>query len=182
MVISDNGPQFSSEAFAEFSKKYQFEHKTSSPYYPQCNGEAERAVGTIKRMLNKEGDPYLALLAYRTTPLQIGYSPSELLMCRKLRSTVPLLRSQRTPQVPDAESVRSRDQDNKRKTLIGTMEQESCLISLLVIMCGCQIETLKQWLENRQPPGLTLLSLLMVLHVETEKTSFTWTTQLTLSL
>ena len=69
-------------------------------YYPQCNGEAERAVGTVKRLLDKESDPYLT---YRSTPLQIGYSPSELLMCRKLRSTVPMAKSQCMPQVSDSE-------------------------------------------------------------------------------
>ena len=80
IVVSDNGPQYSSEAFADFSKEYQFRHNTSSPGYPQSNGEAERAVKTIKGLLKKGNDPYMALLSYRATPLQIGYSPSELLM------------------------------------------------------------------------------------------------------
>jgi len=41
IVISDNGPQYSSQEFKEFAKAYNFEHITSSPYYPQGNGEAE---------------------------------------------------------------------------------------------------------------------------------------------
>ena len=94
VVISDNGPQYTSEAYAKFAKDYQFHHITSSPYCPQSNGEAERAVGTVKNLLKKSDDPYLALLAYRATPLQNGYSPSELLMCRMLRTTVPSTRSQ----------------------------------------------------------------------------------------
>lgn len=64
IVVSDNGPQYSSEAFAKFTHEYQFEHVTSSPYHPQSNREAKRAVQTVKRLLKKEGDPYLALLSY----------------------------------------------------------------------------------------------------------------------
>ena len=89
VVVSDNGPQYSCEAFKEFAADYQFRHNTSSPYYPQSNGEAERAVKTVKGLLRKSGDPYKALLAYRTTPTGTGYSPCELLMGRLIRSTVP---------------------------------------------------------------------------------------------
>ena len=70
VVVSDNGPQYRAEKYQQFTKDYSFTHVTSSPYYPQGNGDADRAVGTIKRLLEKEEDPYLALLAYRSTPLQ----------------------------------------------------------------------------------------------------------------
>ena len=64
VVVSDNGPQYSSEAYANFARKFRFEHITSSPHYPQSNGEAERAVQTVKNLIKKDGDPYLALLSY----------------------------------------------------------------------------------------------------------------------
>ena len=51
-VISDNGPQFALAAYCQFAQDFQFEHITSSPYFPQSNGEAERAVGTIKSTQN----------------------------------------------------------------------------------------------------------------------------------
>ena len=114
-VVSDNGPQYSCEAFADFAREYQFQHITSSPGFPQSNGEAERAVKTIKNLLKKERDPYMALLSYRATPLQIGYSPSEMLMGRRLRTTVPTTLQQLTPKLPDRDLVRKRDEQEKER-------------------------------------------------------------------
>ena len=46
-------------------------------------------------MLKKE-DPYLAILAYQSTPTEMGYSPAELLMSRTLCSKVSELRKPAT--------------------------------------------------------------------------------------
>ena len=54
-------------------------------------------------------------MAYRSTPLEVGYSPSELLMCRKLRTTVPLTENQRVPKVPNLTEVRKRDERAKSR-------------------------------------------------------------------
>eukprot|EP00731_Ephydatia_muelleri_P034154 Em0049g1a len=67
----------------------------------ESNGEAERAVRTVKSLWKKDKDPFLALLIYRATPLEIGYSPAELLMCRRLRTTLPMAQEQRVPKLPD---------------------------------------------------------------------------------
>ena len=70
-LISDNGPQFVSDASAKFVKAYGIKHATSSPTYPQSNGLAEKAVQTIKKMTKCEeagDDIYLALLDLRNTP------------------------------------------------------------------------------------------------------------------
>ena len=82
-VVSDNGPQFQASEFAKFANDYGFKHQPSSPKYLQSNGEVERAVKTVKSLLRKSTDPYLALMAYGSTPLENCYSPSELLFGRK---------------------------------------------------------------------------------------------------
>ncbi|KAG5891236.1 hypothetical protein JTB14_004351 [Gonioctena quinquepunctata] len=91
-VRSDNGPQFQTE-FKKFAFEYDFCHITSSPYFPQSNGCIEAAVKIAKNLIKKNDDIYLALLSYRTTPLECGLSPSDLLYGRKLRTPLPVLPS-----------------------------------------------------------------------------------------
>ena len=94
-VTTDNGPQFDCEEFTRFSKSYNFEHITSSPYYPQANGKAENSVKTAKSILKKavdtNVDPELALLDFRNTPTEgIGTSPAQRLHSRRTRTLIPL--------------------------------------------------------------------------------------------
>ncbi|XP_065180108.1 uncharacterized protein K02A2.6-like [Sycon ciliatum] len=107
--VSDNGPQFASSEFALFLTRHDIEHRTSSPRYPQSNGMVERSVRTIKELLRKSTDLPTALLAYRSTPLQCGFTPAQLLMGRQLRSTVPTPAAQLTPAWPDLDLVRRRE-------------------------------------------------------------------------
>ena len=91
VIVSDNGPQYSSREFGEFAKNFNFKHVTSSPHHPQGNSEAERAIKTAKKLLKGNTDPNLPLLAYRSTPLSwCQLSPAQLLMRRQIRSTVPM--------------------------------------------------------------------------------------------
>ena len=93
-IRSDNGPQFSSHLFKEFADKWNFTHHTSSPTNSRSNGQAESAVKIIKGLLTRSKcageDPYLALLAYRSTPVDSHLrSPGEILYQCALRTTVP---------------------------------------------------------------------------------------------
>ena len=78
---------YQSEEFAQFANEWGFKHTTSSPHYPQANREVER----VKNIMKKENDPTKALLAYRSTPLANSYSPAELLIGRKIKSTIPIM-------------------------------------------------------------------------------------------
>ena len=113
--MSNNSPQFQASEFAKFADDYGFKHEPSSPKYPQSNSEVQRAVKTVKSSLRKSTDPYLALMAYRSTPLENGYSPSELLFGRKIRTTVPFLPSNLLPCWPQMSQFRLKDNDIKEK-------------------------------------------------------------------
>ena len=119
IMVSDNGPQYSSAVFKKFSEEYGFLHVTSSPKYPQANGAAERAVQTIKNLLKKNKDPYLALLAYRSAPLQNGLAPCELLMGRKINTRLPVIPSKLSPKQHDFNALRVKEEkyrDQQEKT------------------------------------------------------------------
>ena len=115
-IRSDNNP-FNSTEFQQFCLKYKIKHVTSSPRYPQSNGASERAVKTAKSFLQKctdSGDDLLlALLNYRTTPLETGYSPADIMMGRKLRTLVP--RPNYTTRITNLDDFRHKDEINKEK-------------------------------------------------------------------
>ena len=89
-VISDNGPQFIADAFAQFAKEMTFLHIRIAPHRPQTNGIAERFVRTLKEWLAwhtwQSAEELAALLAefivyYNDRPHQgaelAGLSPNE---------------------------------------------------------------------------------------------------------
>lgn len=97
-ITSDNGTCFTSAVFGDFCRINGIKHICTAPYHPASNGQAERAVQTIKAGLRKttEGDLetrlFRVLAQYRMTPHAVtGQSPSELLMGRRPRTRFDLL-------------------------------------------------------------------------------------------
>ncbi|XP_055842401.1 uncharacterized protein K02A2.6-like [Episyrphus balteatus] len=117
-VISDNGPPFNSAEFKDFADDWKFDHTTSSPYYPKSNGLVERSIQTVKKLLTKcretNTDPYLGLLNLRTTQ-HLMYSPSQLLMARKLRTRIPLNKSELKQSLTDDILYRQQTQQYQQK-------------------------------------------------------------------
>ncbi|PFX25191.1 Retrovirus-related Pol polyprotein [Stylophora pistillata] len=112
-VGSDNGPQFSCNEFATFTRTWEFQHCTISPGNSKANGKAESAVKTAKRILRKAfeagNDPYLAILDYRNTPTQgIGSSLAQRLMGLRTKTLLP-----RVSQLLQLQSTKSSDNHAK---------------------------------------------------------------------
>ena len=94
ILVSGNGPQFSSEEFGRFTTRLGFQHITSSPHYPQSNGKAENAVKTVKRLFTKcatvDQSELRALLDWHNTTTGGGNSsPAQRFLVRRCKTLLP---------------------------------------------------------------------------------------------
>jgi len=100
VIRSDNGPPFNGAEFAAFAEEMGFEHRKVTPGWPEANGEAERFMRTLGKVIKtaKAADqPWPEelnkfLRNYRTTPHPAtGVAPAELLFGRLPESRLPHL-------------------------------------------------------------------------------------------
>ena len=99
VLVSDNGPAFSSDEFKVFLKQNGIQHILTPPYHPASNGLAERYVQVFKDGMKKvtegtiESRVARVLARYRVTPQSTtGTSPAELMFERKLHTKLDLLK------------------------------------------------------------------------------------------
>ena len=95
-LVTDNASAFMSEEFQAWCKERGITHLTGAPYHPATNGAAERLIQTFKQALRKSQLPPKKalpqfLMQYRRTPTSNGYSPSELLNGRQIRTKIDTL-------------------------------------------------------------------------------------------
>ncbi|XP_055913692.1 uncharacterized protein LOC129947228 [Eupeodes corollae] len=92
-----------------------FKCQRRCPHFPQSNGFIEAAVKIAKLQLKKNADPYKALLEYRASPLSNGYSPAELLMGRRIRSTLPMVPKRYESKAVDYNDLKRKEDDRIEK-------------------------------------------------------------------
>ncbi|GBN11788.1 Uncharacterized protein K02A2.6 [Araneus ventricosus] len=114
VLVSDNGSQFTSYVFQRFMQGNGIKHRTSAPFKPSSNGQAERSVDTLKQSLRAmrkyEGiiQQKLStfLIQYRKAPnATTNHSPAMLFLKTEIRTRIDLL-------LPE---LKSRVQDRIRK-------------------------------------------------------------------
>ena len=94
-LISDKRPCYTDEVFTILMRKYNVNHITSSPHYPQSKGLVEKYVKLVKNLFYKakeEGkDLFKCIMVYLNTPLSNTlWSPKQILSSRFARSDFPI--------------------------------------------------------------------------------------------
>lgn len=51
VIRSDNGAPFNSEAFSQYASYIGFTHRKITPYHPRANGEVERLMRTLNKII-----------------------------------------------------------------------------------------------------------------------------------
>ena len=126
-VVTDNGSQFTADAFKVFMDRNGVRHIRSAPYHPASNGLAERFVQSLKQSLKatlNDGRSLTQrlssfLLTYRTTPhATTGVAPCTLLMNRDLRTRFNLLRPDREKFVTNKQAAQKSCHDRRARSRV----------------------------------------------------------------
>ena len=131
------------EAFTKTMQEYRVNHITSSPYYPQSNGLAEKFVQTVKNLFYKareeDADLCKALMIFCNMPLTSNLqSPMQILQNRVARTQLSMSNSARRQLGLEAEKVRT-------KTKNENLPLHDLYLSQDVMM---QDPTSKQWSQD----------------------------------
>ena len=113
VIRSDNGPHFIGQAiiYRNFTTNWGIDHKTSPQDIRDLTGSSrDKFIKTVKGIIKKARDAneneMLALLRWRTTPIDSTIqSPAEIMFQRKVKDTLP---SKATNSIPNADEIKER--------------------------------------------------------------------------
>lgn len=110
-ITADNGKQLISEEFKQYCEAHNIELNSTTPYWPQMNGEVERQnKSLLKRLIicqeekgDWQEDLEQYLLMYRSTPHSTTLkAPAEMMFGRNIRDKIPSV--EQTKGVEDSET------------------------------------------------------------------------------
>ncbi|XP_041471791.1 uncharacterized protein K02A2.6-like [Lytechinus variegatus] len=141
VVRSDNGPPYNSIEFAKFAHYVGFSHRKITPRWPRANGEVERLMHTLKKVVRTavaeskswKQELYRFLRNYRATPhATTSEAPATLMFGRPLRT--------RLPEVPrQVENSRVRDRDSQNKSRMKRNAERHMKMRLTPLKCGDKV-------------------------------------------
>ena len=118
VVKTDNGPPFNSSAFRSFAQNLGFKHRKITPRWPRANGEVERFVRTVKKVIKTANverkswkqEMYRFLRNFRATPhTTTRVPPATALFGRAMKTKLPEFNAgQQEPKIEENEETRRR--------------------------------------------------------------------------
>ena len=141
ILVSDRGSHFLNELFEEMTIKFRINHRKTTPYHPQTNGQSERVNGILVNILQKtvldskrDWDVKLtaALWAYMTT-FKVTTRATPFSLMFGIEATLPIefeveaLRVAVRARLPVKESLRNRlteldELDERRQVAVQYIE------------------------------------------------------------
>ena len=121
IVKSDNGPPFQGGEFHKYAQYLGFTHRKITPYHPRANGECERfmrTLGKVVKIAATELQPLNQILcrflrSYRATPHSTtSIAPATALFSRPIRVR---LREMKHLRVQNDDKIRNKDTVKKEK-------------------------------------------------------------------
>lgn len=157
-LISDNGPNYASVEFTDFTHDWDIQHVTSSPHHPKANSKAESAVKIMKSIIskaNKQGtDVWKAILEWRNSPTPSqGSSPVQRLMSCRTRS---LLSSKELLYKPEVQSAVTAQLIRKRQLAKHYHDQSAKQLPSLVTGQPVRVKAHPQQPCSNWKPGVIL--------------------------
>ena len=126
VVKTDNGPPFNSSAFKSFAQILGFQHRKVTPRWPRANGEVERFVRTVKKVIKtanlerkswKQG-MYQLRRNFRATPhTTTGNPPGTALFNRAIKTKLPEYNEGQQASTLEANDHRVKKKMNRRHML-----------------------------------------------------------------
>lgn len=155
IIVSDNGPPFSSNEFRKFCGDNGILCWKSPPYHPQSNGCAERGVRTVKQYLRKilvEGNRNITLelrlqnflVKYRNTPVaSTGVSPSEQIFIHRRKTLLDVLnRKPNRPNIVSKIAVNTKPEAHSESKFIEYELNED-------ILYKSEFKTYAKWIRGK---------------------------------
>ena len=121
IVKSDNGPPFQGGEFHKYAQYLGFTHRKITPYHPRANGECERfmrTLGKVVKIAATESQTLNQILcrflrSYQATPHSTtGIAPATALFSRPIRVRLPEMKHLR---VQNDDKIRNKDTVKKEK-------------------------------------------------------------------